>query len=62
MKKLTETQRDNFAHWFIVLSMTSILLSILFISLKHSNDENEQEQQRRSEMWSTIGDDETEQN
>ena len=39
----------------LFLSIGLILLTILFVSLKHSKDEAKKEQQRRSEMYKFIG-------
>ena len=51
MKKENNT-KENLA-LFILITM---VLCVLGISLKHSNDEYEAEQLRRSEMTKTIGD------
>ena len=52
MKKQENNTKENLA-LFILIAM---VLCVLGISLKHSNDDYEAEQLRRSKMTKTIGD------
>lgn len=46
----------KFKEAVIFMSIGLMLLALVAISLKHSNDDQEKEQQRRAEMYKIIGD------
>jgi len=48
--------KKDIEHTLIVFISCIMLVSLLLYSLKHSNDDREKEEQRRSEMTKTIGD------
>ena len=46
----------RFEHVLIVLTWCLILMAVLFLSLREQAKPRQQEEQRRSEMYKTIGD------